>query len=141
VRSGDVARVALAAIRIFNGGMALVAPERLDRRLGLERDADYPWRMFGIRTVLMGMDLLSSDAEVRRHALRASVLVHGSDTVSAAKAGFTKALTPRAAVTATAISSVNVALALLASREAWRRVPNPQPVRTRPSRLKIGVET
>jgi hypothetical protein len=80
--------------------------------------------MFGIRTVLLGLDLLSSDAEVRRHALRASVLVHGSDTISAARAGFTKTLPPRAAVTATAISAVNVALALIASRDAWRRVPN-----------------
>ena len=48
--------------------------------------------MFGIRTVLMGVDLLSSDREVRRHALRDSVLVHGSDTISAARAGYTKAL-------------------------------------------------
>ena len=120
----DAARFALAAIRIFNGATALVAPERLDDRLGLDRSADYPWRMFGIRTVLMGVDLLSSDVEVRRHSLRASVLVHGSDTISAAKAGFTKTLPPRAALTATAISGVNVALALIASRDAWRRAPN-----------------
>jgi hypothetical protein len=124
VKGADAARLALAAIRVFNGATALVAPERLDARLGLDRTADYPWRMFGIRTVLLGVDLLSSDPEVRRHALRASVLVHGSDTISAAKAGFTRALTPRAAATATAISAVNVALALIASRDAWRRVPN-----------------
>jgi hypothetical protein len=124
LKRSDTARFALAAIRIFNGATALLAPERLDERLGVDRTADYPWRMFGIRTVLMGVDLLSSDAEVRRHALRASVLVHGSDTISAAKAGFTKTLTPRAAVTATAISGVNVALALIASRDAWRRAPN-----------------
>lgn len=124
MKGADAARLALAAIRVFNGATALVAPERLDARLGLDRTADYPWRMFGIRTVLMGVDLLSSDPEVRRHALRASVLVHGSDTISAAKAGFTRALTPRAAATATAISAVNVALALIASRDAWRRVPN-----------------
>lgn len=127
MKTGDVARVALAAIRIFNGGTALFKPERLDERLGLERSADYPWRMFGVRTVLMGLDLLSSDPEVRRHAVRASLLIHGSDTVSAAKAGFTRVLSPRAAVTATAISSVNVALALLAAREAWRRPPSPRP--------------
>ncbi|HEY7149343.1 MAG TPA: hypothetical protein VH420_07840 [Gaiellaceae bacterium] len=124
MKGADAARLALAAIRVFNGATALVAPERLDARLGLDRTADYPWRMFGIRTVLLGVDLLSSDPEVRRHALRASVLVHGSDTISAAKAGFTRALTPRAAATATAISAVNVALALIASRDAWRRVPN-----------------
>ena len=121
MRSNDAARIALAAIRIFNGGTALLAPERLDERLGLERDADYPWRMFGVRTILIGLDLLSSDPDVRRHALRTSVVIHASDTVSAAKAGFTRALGPRAAVTATAISAVNVALALHASRNAWRR--------------------
>ena len=124
MRRSDAARLALAAIRVFNGGTALFAPERLDARLGLDRSADYPWRMFGVRTVLMGVDLLSSDPEVRRHALRASVLVHGSDTISAAKAGFTRTLAPRAALTATAISGLNVALALIASRDAWRRVPN-----------------
>ena len=124
MKRSDAARFALAAIRIFNGGTALVAPERLDQRLGLARSADYPWRMFGIRTVLMGLDLLSSDKEVRAHALRSSVLVHGSDTISAAKAGLTRTLAPRAAVTATAISAVNVALALIASRDAWRRAPN-----------------
>jgi hypothetical protein len=124
VKGSDAARFALAAIRIFNGGTALLAPERLDERLGLDRSADYPWRMFGIRTVLIGLDLLSRDPEVRRHALRASLLVHGSDTISAAKAGFTRSLTPRAALTATAISGVNVALALIASRDAWRRGPN-----------------
>ena len=124
MKRADAARFALAAIRIFNGATALVAPERLDERLGLERSADYPWRMFGIRTVLMGLDLLSSDKEVRAHALRSSVLVHGSDTISAARAGLTRTLAPRAAVTATAISAVNVALALIASRDAWRRAPN-----------------
>jgi hypothetical protein len=49
------------------------------------------------------------------------LLVHVSDTVSAAKAGFTKAISPRAAARATAISAVNVGLAYLASRDAWRR--------------------
>ena len=121
MKSGDVARVALAAIRIFNGGTALVAPERLNRRLGLDETAVYPWRMFGIRTVLIGVDLLSSDRDVSRHAQRLALLVHVSDTVSAARAGYTKALSPRAAATATAISAVNVALALIASRDAWRR--------------------
>jgi hypothetical protein len=121
VRGRDVARVALAGIRIFNGGTALFAPERLNQRLDLEPGAVYPWRMFGIRTLLIGADLLSGDRHVRRHALRLTVLIHASDTVSAAKAGFSKAVSPRAAATATAISAVNVALALIASRDVRRR--------------------
>ena len=113
---GDVARVALAGIRIFNGATALLAPERLNERLGLEPGAVYPWRMFGIRTLLIGADLMSSDPDVRRHAMRVALLIHVSDTVSAAKAGLTRSITPRAAATATAISAVNVALALVAAR-------------------------
>lgn len=121
MRGSDVARIALAGIRIFNGGTALAAPERLNKRLELEPGAVYPWRMFGIRTLLIGADLLSNDRHVRRHALRFALLIHVSDTVSAAKAGLTKAVSPRAAATATAISAVNVALALIASRDARRR--------------------
>lgn len=117
----DVARVALAGIRMFNGGMALAAPERLNERMDLEPSAVYPWRMFGIRTLLIGADLLSNDPAVRRHALRFALLIHVSDTVSAAKAGLTKAVSPRAAATATAISAANVALALIAGKDARRR--------------------
>lgn len=118
--AGDVARVALAGIRIFNGGTALFTPERLNERLELEPGAVYPWRMFGIRTLLIGVDLLSNDRAVRRHALRLALLIHVSDTVSAAKAGLAKSISPRAAVTATAISAVNVALAFAASRNNAR---------------------
>ena len=119
---GDVARVALAGIRIFNGGTALFAPERLNQRMELEPGAVYPWRMFGIRTLLIGVDLLSNDPDVRRHALRVALLIHVSDTVSAAKAGLTRSITPRAAATATAISAANVVLALVAARSRAARV-------------------
>jgi hypothetical protein len=122
VTGGDVARVALAGIRIFNGGTALFAPERLNQRMELEPGAVYPWRMFGIRTLLIGVDLLSNDPDVRRHALRVALLIHVSDTVSAAKAGLTRSITPRAAATATAISAANVVLALVAARSRAARV-------------------
>ncbi len=121
----DYARVALAAIRIFNGGAALLAPRVLTRRLGPQADANpgsvYAFRMFGIRTVLIGADLLSPDPAVRRHAVRAALVVHASDTMSAAAAGLTRQLPPRAAVTTTAISSLNLLLSLLARRDAGRR--------------------
>ena len=76
----------------------------------------YPFRMFGIRTILIGADLLARDPAVRRHALRAAIVVHASDTVSAFAAGRSGALPPRAARMTTAISALNVALALLANR-------------------------
>lgn len=115
------ARVALAGIRIFNGAAGLVAPGMLARRLDVEHAAGpmaYPFRMFGIRTILIGADLLARDPAVRRHAVRAAIVVHASDTVSAVAAGATGALPGRAARTATAISALNLALALLANRNS-----------------------
>jgi hypothetical protein len=117
----DCARVALAGIRIINGTAALLAPGRLARRLEVESASGpmaYPFRMFGIRTILIGADLLAHDSAVRRHALRAAVVVHASDTVSALAAGASGALPRRAARMTTAISAVNVVLALLANRRA-----------------------
>jgi hypothetical protein len=113
------ARVTLAGIRIFNGTAGLLAPDKLARKLELEEAAgpmSYPFRMFGIRTVLIGVDLLSRDPEVRRHAVRAAPLIHASDTISAWAAGKLGVLSPKAAQTATTISAVNLVLALLANR-------------------------
>ena len=76
----------------------------------------YPFRMFGIRTILIGADLFATDPAVRRHAVRAAVVVHASDTLSAFMAGRSGALPRRAARTATAISAVNLVLALVANR-------------------------
>jgi hypothetical protein len=115
----DSARIALAGIRIYNGANGLLAPRRLSRRLGVEEAAGpmgYPFRMFGIRTILIGLDLLSRDRAVRRHALRAAVVVHASDTASAVVTGVTGGLPRRAAVLTTAISAANTVLALVASR-------------------------
>ena len=59
----DHARIALAAIRLVNGTMALLTPEMMLRRLGADPAANqvaiYPLRMFGIRTVVLGVDLLA----------------------------------------------------------------------------------
>src|SRR4051794_10739427 len=89
--SADQARVALAAIRIVNGGLALFAPNFLLRRLGTDVRRDpsgvYPFRMFGIRTLLIGADLLTLTGDQRRRATRFAVLIHASDTVCAAWAG------------------------------------------------------
>ena len=115
----DYARITLACIRIFNGTAALAAPRAFSRRLGTDADADgsavHIARMFGIRTILIGLDLLSSDPSVRRHAQQVALLVHASDTASAAAAGLSKQLPARAAVFATGISAINVALAIASS--------------------------
>ena len=117
--AADSARVALAGIRIVNGAVGLVRPASLSRRLGVEEAAGpmgYPFRMFGIRTVLIGLDLLSTDPGVRRHALRAAVVIHASDTASALATGLSGGLPRRSAVLTTAISATNTVLALVAAR-------------------------
>ena len=105
----DYARIALATIRIVNGASALVAPRLLTRRLGADDSAVYPFRLFGIRTIVIGSDLLLRDRE-----LRLALLVHASDVASAVIAGARRQVPFRAAATAAAISSVNTALALAA---------------------------
>ena len=120
----DYARFALAGGRLFTGGTALAVPGPFARRLGTEADAHGPAvhiaRMFGIRTVLIALDLLSRDQNVRRHALRVALIVHVSDTISAAAAGLSKQLPPRPALLATGVSAANVVLAAIASKDARR---------------------
>ena len=110
------ARLALAGTRLFNGGLALVAPSLLARRLGVDPKTTpallYVFRMFGIRTVLIGLDLLR-EGPARERALRAAPLIHASDTTAAALAGL-GGLDKHSAVTIVAISAVNTILALLA---------------------------
>jgi hypothetical protein len=120
---GDTARVTLAAIRLANGAAALLAPRFLARRLEVEFAAgpmSYPFRMFGIRTVLIAGDLLVPDPAIRRHALRGAVVIHGTDTASAVIAGITRQLPRRAALVVTGISATNLALAVVANHCARR---------------------
>ena len=110
----------LAAIRIFNGLAGLLVPEFLLRRLGtdprFDRSGIYPFRMFGIRTVLIGLDLLTlRDNDLRRASNRAMV-IHACDTVSAASAALRGDLPRKAGITATLISATNTVLAVLAAR-------------------------
>ena len=114
----DFARRLLAAIRIFNGGAGLLFPETLARRLGIDPDLNpgalYFIRLFGVRTVLMGADLLR--AESRARSLSQAVLIHGSDTLAAGLAAFSGRLPGNAGLTITLISALNTTLALIASR-------------------------
>ncbi|BCJ40920.1 hypothetical protein GCM10010168_47800 [Actinoplanes ianthinogenes] len=116
----SIAATALGVIRVGVGSAALVVPELLVKRLGGDPEknaaAIYPLRMFGVRTVFLGAELLvNSGAEQHRVAQR-GIVIHGSDVLAAVLAGRSGALPPRAAKTAIAISSINLALALLASR-------------------------
>src|SRR5437762_8290283 len=83
----DYARVLLACIRLLNGGAALLVPGFLARRIGVDPDANpgivYVFRMFGIRTVLIGAELLVQTGDRRQEAVRRAVVIHASDTVAA----------------------------------------------------------
>jgi hypothetical protein len=118
--SRDVARIALASIRLFNGLTALVAPRSLAERLGIDADANpaalYVMRMFGVRTVLIGVDLFVLKGERRREALRHAVLIHASDTLAAFLASRSAAFPRPMARVIVLISAVNTVLAIYASR-------------------------
>ncbi|MFD8810182.1 hypothetical protein ACFV23_01440 [Streptomyces sp. NPDC059627] len=110
----------LAGIRLLNGAAGLLAPELLIRRFDPDRDppspaAVYAFRLFGIRTVLLGLDLLTHGGEQLREDLREGILIHGSDTVTAATLGIHGQVSPRTGVMTTLISAVNTALAIRAT--------------------------
>jgi hypothetical protein len=115
------ARQVLAAVRIVNGALGLFAPRFLLRRLGVDPERDpsgvYPFRMFGVRTIVLGVELLLVDGEERRRATSLAVLIHGADTLSAITAGVRGDLPRRAAVTATFVSAGNTVFAVVSTRK------------------------
>jgi hypothetical protein len=118
VPSADRARIALAGIRIVNGAAALAAPAFLAGRIRPAPEPDpattYAFRLFGIRTVLLGADLLSRHPGVRAHAVRSALPIHAADVTTAATLGLRGKVSPRVAVMLTAISAANVLLAAAA---------------------------
>jgi hypothetical protein len=120
-RARSSAHLALALIRFVNGALALLAPRTLARRIGVDVDHSpgilYFERMFGIRTVLIALELVTGDRERTARAIRVGRVIHATDAIGAALAGLRGNLTRRAAIMTTAISLVNLALALLARPE------------------------
>lgn len=111
-------RVLLAGIRLTNGLLALLVPGFLAKQLGRagERSspARYLLRMFGIRTVFLGLDLLAQDEDRRREALRRAPIIHACDALAALVAGASRQLPFRAAAAGFGISCVNLVLAVAA---------------------------
>lgn len=116
--AGNMALRTLAVIRLANGFLGLIAPQILIRRLGADPDSNssafYPFRLFGIRTVVLGADLLTMRGEELRRASTTAVLIHSVDTVSAVLGGMHGDMPVKAARITAAISGTNAALALVA---------------------------
>jgi hypothetical protein len=116
--AGDLARYALAGVRLVMGSTALLAPSVMARRLGANPDqhapAGYILRLFGIRTLIIGAELLMASGPRREHAVRVAPIIHASDTVAALLAGRQGQLPRGAANTAAVISGLNTLLALVA---------------------------
>ena len=125
---GTGARYALGVIRIVNGAIGLAAPAVIMRRFGENSPASnpaatYALRLFGIRTVLIGVDLLRMQGRELDHALRAAPIIHASDTATVLALKRSKQLAPELARPLALISGTNTVLALtafLASRRSRR---------------------
>ena len=125
---GTGARYALGVIRIVNGAIGLAAPAVIMRRFGENSPASNPaatygLRLFGIRTVLIGVDLLRMQGRELDHALRAAPIIHASDTATVLALKQSKQLAPELARPLALISGTNTVLALtayLASRRSRR---------------------
>jgi hypothetical protein len=115
----DVARILLALIRLANGSAALLVPGFLARQVGVDPDANpgvvYVFRMFGVRTVLIGVELLTQTGERRTEALRRAVIIHASDTLAAFLASLNGNF-PKNGRVIVVISALNTVLAIIASR-------------------------
>jgi hypothetical protein len=112
------ARYALAAIRIANGALALAAPSFIIQRFGEEPGASaaavYGLRLFGVRTVLIGADLITQQGEALEHTLRQAIVIHASDTATVAGLAVSGRLRPKMAIPLALISALNTALAITA---------------------------
>jgi hypothetical protein len=112
----EYARILLAGIRLFNGVAALFAPLWMARRLGDNPNhaVIYVLRLFGVRTIIIGLELLIPNEELQAGALRYAIPIHASDTLAAALAGIQGQLPSRVSIMLTTLSGVNTVLALLA---------------------------
>ena len=121
---GTAALRTLAAIRLVNGTLALVAPGVLVRRTSAHPRTTEPYyamRMFGIRTVVLGADLLLLTGEGQARARDQAVLIHATDTLSAIVGGLRGDQPASIARMTVGISAINTALAVVGRQ--WASPP------------------
>jgi hypothetical protein len=116
---GNAARFTLGGVRVIVGTMGLLAPAMIINRFGDSNPAGntaavYGLRLFGVRTVVIGADLLRRHGPVLDRALKVAPLIHATDTVTVLSLVRTKQLSPERARPLLLISGLNTALALTA---------------------------
>jgi hypothetical protein len=116
----DRARVTLGMIRLINGLLCLLVPGIVIRRISVSPESNpaavYAFRMFGIRTVLIGLDLLRPRSRDRDHAVGLAPIVHGSDLLTAGLLAASGQLKPATCALIVGISGLNTVLAVLIAR-------------------------
>ena len=119
-----ITKQVLAGIRLVNGGLALSVPNVLGGRLGVNTATSpglgYAFRLFGVRTVLIGVHLWRAPAEADNPVVRDTVLIHGADTAAALAVYKLGELPRRGAMLAVGISAFNTALAVLLNWQVRR---------------------
>jgi len=118
-RAGELAWKSLAGIMLVNGTLGVLAPRFLIRRLGVNPQLQpgmlYVFRMFGVRTVFLAVDLFRLPDQ-RGHSLREGIVVHGTDAGAALTAAALGQLPARPALLVAGISTLNT---VLAAAGAW----------------------
>ena len=125
-RLGETARIALGGVRIVAGTAGLVAPAMIISRFGDSKPtanaaAIYGLRLFGIRTVLIGADLIRLRGRDLDRALAVAPIIHATDTATVLALLGNKQLSPDRARPLALISGLNTVLAVtayLASRRS-----------------------
>jgi len=124
-RLGETARIALGGVRIVAGTAGLVAPAMIISRFGDSKPtanaaAIYGLRLFGIRTVLIGADLIRLRGRDLDRALAVAPIIHATDTATVLALQRNKQLSPERARPLALISGVNTLLAVIAYLAARR---------------------
>jgi hypothetical protein len=122
---GTTARYALGGVRIIAGTTGLLAPAMIISRFGdgnpaANPAAIYGLRLFGIRTVFIGVDLIRLHGRDLDRALRAAPIIHASDTATVLALQRNKQLSPERARPLLLISGLNTVLAVTAYLAARR---------------------
>jgi hypothetical protein len=120
--AGTFPRVALGLVRLVNGVLGLAVPHVLIRRIDPAEPpspaAVYAFRLFGIRTIHIGRDLLRPAGAQRARAVDEAPLIHASDTATATLLTVTGRVPLKSGLPLVAISGLNTVLAVAARRAA-----------------------